>query len=219
MKENRHYSDSHFFILCRILFFSLNFFLISISANAHSSLPEGLDFKTRKALPRWLEIEPFVGEYLGNRLDNSFVTGGRVGVRVSDAVSLGVELDYSRIQFDPASSFGSSVKNKNEYLGLGYFSYTLPILQRAGKAIQEADLFTTIGIGGMRINQQNRVVGMIGGGLKLYTSLPWLAVRFDVNTYLYSLPMPNGSKFADDWAFNVGPSFLFLPKKNSEKNE
>jgi hypothetical protein len=176
-------------------------------------MPAGLDFKTRKAQRRLIEFEPFVGEYLGNILNNSFVTGARLGVRITEAITIGAEFNYSRVQFDPNSSFGRSVTTRNEFISDAFFSYAFPVLQRSGKTIQELDLFLTVGIGDIHINGKDRFVGFVGGGTKMFFKPGWLALRVDFNTYMYSLPRQNDSKFADDWSFTVGPSFLFLPKK------
>ncbi len=178
--------------------------------------PCGLDFKTRQSKRRLLELEPFFGEYLGNHLHNSWVGGLRLGFRITEAITIGTEFNYSQAQYDPNSNFGRSVKTRNEFINDVYFSYAFPLLQRSGKTIQELDLYTSLGIGNLRINDKNRVVGLVGGGLKMFFK-PWLALRFDVNTYMYSLPRATDSKFADDWTFSLGPSFLFLPQKHKEK--
>jgi len=177
-------------------------------------IPAGLDFKTRKAGRRLVEFEPFIGEYLGNILNNSFLTGARLDFRVTNAISIGTEFNYSRAQFDPNSNFGRSVTTRNEYISDVFFAYAIPLLQRSGKNLQELDLFTTVGIGDLHINGKDCFVGLLGGGLKVYFKPAWLALRFDVNTYLYSLPRLTDSKFADDWTFTVGPSFLFVPKSS-----
>jgi hypothetical protein len=181
---------------------------------ASDCIPAGLDFKTRKAQRRLVEFEPFIGEYLGNILNNSFVVGGRLDFRITEAISIGTEFNYSRAEFDPNSNFGRSVTTRNEYITDVFFAYAIPLIQRSGKRIQELDLFTTVGIGDLHINGKDCFVGLLGGGLKVFFKPSWLALRFDVNTYLYSLPRLTDSKFADDWSFTVGPSFLFVPKKH-----
>lgn len=184
------------------------------SLEKNAEIPPGLDFKTRRAQRRLIEFEPFGGEYLGNYLNNSFVVGARLAFRITEAISIGAEFNYSNAQFDPTGSFGRSVTTRKEFITDAFFVYAIPILQRAGKkGIQEADLFTTVGIGDIHINGKDRVVGVLGGGLKLFFKPSWLALRFDINTYMYSLPRLNDSKFADDWSFTLGPSFLFVPKK------
>lgn len=208
------------------LFFWGSFFLIQIfwvlpvfakgetlpACQPEECMPAGLDFKTRQATRRLIEFEPFFGEYLGNVLNNSYVGGARLAFRFAEAMSVGVEFNYSNVQFDPNSNFGRSVRTRNEFITDAFFTYAFPILQRSGKTIEECDLFTTVGIGNIHINGKNRVAGLLGGGLKVYFKQKWLALRFDVNTYMYSLPRQTDSKFADDWSFTLGPSFLFLPR-------
>ncbi len=201
------------FVLIPSIFLS-SIVLSSEEVKNNLEIPPGLDFKTRKATRRLIEFEPFGGEYLGNLTEYSFIVGGRLGFRVTEAITVGAEFNYSRINYDPTSDFGRSVTAHNEYIVDAYMNYAFPILQRAGKTIQEADLFVTLGIGDVHINAKNRLAGLIGGGIKVFFSNPeWLALRFDVNTYLYSIPTLNSSQFGDDWTFSVGPSFLFMPKK------
>jgi len=121
-------------------------------------MPEGLDFKTRQAQRRLIEFEPFFGEYLGNIPSNSFVTGGRLAFRFAQAMSIGMEVNYSRLQFDPTSLLGRSVTTRNEIFSDVFFTYAFPVLQRSGKTIQEADLYTTLGLGDMHINGKNRIM-------------------------------------------------------------
>ena len=175
----------------------------------------GLTFKDRNAGPRWLEVEPFFGEYLGNHLNNSFMTGAQVGVRVTNPLTVGAEFNYARVSYDAGSDFAlSGVKTRNQYMAFGFATYSFPLLQRTGKTIQELDLFVTLGLGYMNINTQSEVMGVIGGGLRTYFK-PWLALRFDVNTYMYNMPTYKGGTFADDWTFTAGPAFYFLPKKQN----
>lgn len=173
----------------------------------------GLSFQDRDAGPRWLEVEPFIGEYLGNHLNNTYMLGGQLGVRISNPLTLGVEFNFSRVNYDNGSDFGlSNPTTRNQYMAFGFATYSFPLLQRSGKTIQELDLFVTLGLGYMNINAQSEVMGVIGGGLRTYFK-PWLALRFDVNTYMYNLPTYNGGAFSDDWTFTAGPAFYFMPKK------
>ena len=66
----------------------------------------------------------------------------------------------------------------------------------------------------MHINGKNRVMGLIGGGFKIFFKKKWLALRFDVNTYMYSASPHFRFKIRRRLVpFTLGPSFLFLPKK------
>lgn len=179
-------------------------------------IPCGLNFKKRGARPRWLEVQPFVGEYLGDSFNNSWAAGGRVGVRVTDAITVGAEVVYSKMSYDNTSAYGATVQNRNIFITDAYGIYSFPILQRAGKSLQEMDLFTTLGLGNIRVNNTNNLVGLVGGGLRMYFKPNWLGLRIDVNTYMYGLNTPTGTKFVDDWVFTAGPDFFFFPKKLKE---
>lgn len=183
------------------------------SSACSEQIPCGLDFKTRFAKSRWLEIEPYIGEYLGNRFNNSWAAGGRFGIRVTDALTVGADLTYSYLQYSPTSAFGVTVKDRNVLITDAYATYSFLLLQRAGKSLQELDLFTTLGIGNIRVNSKNNLNGLVGGGLRMYFKPGWLALRFDVNTYMYVLSTASGKKFNDDWVFTAGPSFFLFPKK------
>ncbi len=198
-------------------------FISSASAQAESQpsactqeVPCGLDFKKRGAQPRWLELQPFGGEYLGNRFNNSWAAGGRFGIRVTGALTVGAEFIYSQMNYDHTSAFGAMVKSRNIFITDAYALYSFPILQRAGKNLQEMDLFTTLGLGNIRVNDTNNLVGLVGGGLRMFFKPQWLGLRIDVNTYMYGLKTASGTKFTDDWIFTAGPDFFFFPKKLKE---
>lgn len=182
-------------------------------SSCSNEMPCGLGFDTRFAKSRWLEVEPYVGEYLGNRFNNSWAAGGRFGIRVTDAMTVGAEFTYSHLEYSPTSSFGVTVRDRNVLITNAYASYAFPLLQRAGKSLQELDLFTTLGIGNIRVNSKNNLNGLVGGGLRMYFKPGWFAIRFDVNTYMYMLDTAAGKKFNDDWIFTAGPDFFFFLKK------
>lgn len=173
------------------------------------SVSSELDFETRKAKFYRFELEPFGGEYLGNYLNNSWLVGARFGYRFNDNISFGAEFSYSRIQYDASSSFGAIAHNRNEYITDAFISLAFPMLQRTGRVISELDVFTTFGVGDLHINGGDNFVGLIGGGMRMYFKPKWIALKIDVNTYMYELPTRSGSSFSDDWTFTVGPSFLF----------
>lgn len=201
------------FILALFLLAPFSTFLNAEEKHPESSseiIPSALDFKTRKNAPRLIEFTPFGGTYRGSYLNYSFVTGGRLAFRVSDRFQVGVLFNYSRIQYDPQSNFAESgIRTRNEYISNAFMTYNIAALERPFKKIKEIDLFATVGIGDLNINNKNRVAGLIGVGMKSFTSIPWLAIRFEVNSYLYSFPRFNHSKFAGDFTSTVGPSFLF----------
>ena len=186
-------------------------FSASLHAEEQSTpVPAGLDFETRHAKVYRFELEPFGGEYLGDDLNNSWIAGVRFGYRFNKNITLGATFGYSHINYDPNSSFGVIAHNKNEYISNGFVSFAVPMLQRTGKKISELDLFTSLGMGNLRINASNNMMGLIGGGIRMYFKPARVALRIDVNTYMYELPTSTGNSFNDDWTFTVGPSFFFF---------
>ncbi|MFA5812884.1 MAG: hypothetical protein WC956_11245, partial [bacterium] len=90
---------------------------------------------------------------------------------------------------------------------------------RSGNSIIECDLFLTLGGGTMQINRSWKYLIEIGGGMKVYMPIPWLAVRFDVASYLHPTPKPTGNSFNADLAINAGVSFLLPVHKVSDDNK
>lgn len=184
------------------------------NSSSDEEVPAGLDFKTRKNVRRLIEFNPFGGSYVGSYLNSSYVFGGRLAFRVTERFAIGGEFNYSNLRYDLNSNFAQSgVRTRNEYIADIFGMYNIPVLERPFKKIQEVDLFTTIGLGDLNINKKNRIVGVVGGGIRLFTSVPWFALKVDVNTYIYSLPRLNNSKIASDWTSTLGPSFLFVPRQ------
>jgi hypothetical protein len=75
------------------------------------------------------------------------------------------------------------------------------------------DLFATIGGGSIQINDIWKYLIVVGGGIRVYTPIPWLAIRFDINSYMHPTPGPGGSGFNADMVMNLGMSFMIPPRK------
>jgi len=190
----------------------------SAESQPAAEIPPGLDFKTRVAQRRLLEVNPFGGNYLGNRLENAYMGGLRLNFRVTDRFSVGTEFAYSHIEYDPSSDFGQIVHTRNQFISDVFGTFSMPFLQRRGKIIEEGDFYITLGLGNMHINGVDRIMGVVGTGTQIYFRKKWLSLKLDTRTYMYSIPRKSGSKYEDDWAFTFGPAFLFLPRphKSSE---
>ncbi len=206
-----------------VLFFLSLFLLFAIgttlkaeekkSSSSSEEVPAGLDFTRRKNVPRLVEFTPYGGDYLGSYLNNSFVVGGSLAFRVTDRFQIGAEFNWSRIQYDLSSNFAQQgINTRNEYIGDIFMTYNIAAIERPFKKIQEIDFFTTLGIGDLNINSKNRIVGVVGGGIRIFTGVPWFALRFDTKSYIYSFPRFNNSKIAGDSTTTLGFSFLFLPR-------
>lgn len=214
----------YFILLSSFIFSSASAFAAKSSESKPAEsqpadeIPPGLDFKTRKAQRRLLEVNPFGGNYLGNRLENAYIGGMRLNFRVTDRFSVGTEFAYSHIEYDPTSDFGQIVTTRNQFITDVFGTFSMPFLQRRGKIIEEGDFYLTLGLGNMRINGDNRIMGVVGTGTQIFFRKKWLSLKLDTRTYMYSIPRKSGSKYEDDWSFTFGPAFLFLPRphKTSE---
>ena len=180
---------------------------------SESTIPEDLDVDERDAEMSRLEITPYVGTYLGDTLQNSFLLGGVMDARISPYISLGGEFGWTRIAFDHDGTFGSGVTNRNLYLFEGVLTFNIPAAFLSRGSVVETDFFTTIGGGITRVNSTTRGNGFIGGGMKIYSPADWFGVRIEVRNYFSSLKLPDGrTDFTSDWTVTVGPTFMIPPR-------
>jgi hypothetical protein len=54
------------------------------------------------------------------------------------------------------------------------------------------------------------VTFLIGGGLKMYTGIPWFAVRIGIRDYFYKLNVGGDTKIVDDLVMMIGVSILLF---------
>jgi outer membrane beta-barrel protein len=164
------------------------------------------------------ELGFFGGGYLGDETHNSWVVGGRYFLHLNNTFALGASYSYTPVITDWSSTFGQSLRTKQQHLIDGEVMISNDAAFRAGNTIVELDLYFTLGLGVIRINQQNMPMGIIGGGAKFYTGYPWLTVRFDVNSYIHPTPNPNGDTLNSDMSILAGVSFLFPQRKPPEED-
>lgn len=184
------------------------------SALEEGEIPAELDFDRRGAAVTRFEIPLLGGEYFGDKMDHSFIVGSGLYVHLTDALSLGADFGYSRVNYDPKGEFGSAVTDNNLYLTGGTFKIALPGAYRSGKKIREVDFYTLIGGGAIRISNSFRGAGTIGGGMKIYTGAPWFSFITEVREYFFTVPTASGSAFETDMVLLLGPSFLIPPWVN-----
>lgn len=174
-----------------------------------------LDRRFRYSKRHQHEFSPFFGDYLGDEWLNNWDTGGRYFFHLNNAIAFGAEYMYSPIRVDSTSVFGESLTTKNTHTLDAQVIFSNEAAFRVGKSILECDLMLTVGGGSMMINDMWRWLAVVGGGIKLYTSIPWFAVRFDVNSYIHPTPKPGGDPINADMVINLGASFLF-PQRTPE---
>lgn len=96
--------------------------------------------------------------------------------------------------------------------GAPIFYWNIPALLGATKEKPEgsqAQVYTSFGVGYLRIGDEQTPYGIFGGGLLWQSGLKWLGVRFDLKGMFYMLDNVGGSSFNSDLALSIGPSFYF----------
>lgn len=176
-----------------------------------------MDRRYRLSKRHQSEISLFGGDYLGDEWLNNWDVGARYFFHLNNAIALGAEYMYNPIRADDSSVFGQSLKTGFAQTVTAQLMYSNDAAFRTSvKSILECDLLLTVGVGAMEINRIWEWAAVVGGGLKIYTPVPWFAVRFDVNGYLHPTPKPTGDAFNADLVMNLGFSFLFPQRPPDE---
>lgn len=174
-----------------------------------NAIPPILDPEYRHRKKGQFEFAPYGGSYLGNTLDQTWVVGERIYYHFNNTYALGQNFAYTRLYPDRSSIFGKNMDNNNLYLFDVEMMFSNDAALRVGSSLVEMDFFGTLGVGPMKINSSWEPTGLIGGGIKIYPGISWLAVRIDVNSYLHYTPQPGPDRFDADVLFLVGLSFVF----------
>ena len=167
---------------------------------------EGYDWRKFQS-----EFGVFGGDFLGDEWYNNWDVGGRYYFNINKMFAFGAEYQYNPIRADSSGDFGKSLRTDNSHTLFGAISIANDAAFKAGKSIIDCDLFLTVGAGSMQINRDWEWLAVIGGGIKVYTPMRWMAVRFDVNSYMHPTPKPGGNSFNADMALNLGFSFFVQP--------
>jgi hypothetical protein len=194
-----------------IILFLLVLLPSSLAAQSEE-IPDALDFDRRKAHSMRLELSPYGGDFLGTKLNHSFVVGANFQVHITETLGIAGDFGWSKAEPDRTSPFGASVTNDNVYMMDGSFVVTMPAAFRSRKSLVEADLFTTLGAGVVRSNGSNHVGGFVGGGMTIRPNIKWFAFRAEVRNYFASVDNPAGSNFEYIVNFRLGPTFLLPPE-------
>lgn len=172
-------------------------------AGRGDSIPAVLQPEYRHRKVHQAEIVAFGGSYLGRTVDSTFLVGGKAYFHISRMFALGASYGFS----SPSVGFAEP----ETHLVNAELTISNDVAMRFGDSVVEADLYLTVGAGALRINGQWEAMGVLGGGLKIYTGLSWLAVRIDVNTYMHRRPLPGSAGFDADIALTPGLAFFFPP--------
>lgn len=186
--------------------------LLAPALHADEELKEYLKEGARFPKRHQHEFNVNGGAFLGDQSQSSWVVGGNYHFLINETWGVGAAYAYSPIRVDSNSSFGQSLRSKEQHFMDAELLISNDAAFRAGKHIIECDFYLTLGAGAVWINKEFEPMGVIGGGLRVYMPWTWLAVRVDVNNYLHYTPIATGDAFSADISMVAGVSFLF-PKR------
>ncbi len=176
---------------------------------ALAAVPPDLDPTYRHQKRLQVEASAYVGTYLGATLRKSWLIGARAQLHLSDWLSFGGSYGFSRHAVNLLGSAGDVLREHQAHYLDGELSLSTDVALRMGRRVIQLDLYTTLGLGARELDGGWGLLGVIAGGVRFYTGLPWLAVRIDVYNYLHRLELASGGQVDVDVSFQLGVSFLF----------
>lgn len=174
-----------------------------------NAVPPILDPNYRHRKKHQFEFAPYGGAYLGNAIGQTWLIGTKVSYWLNNTVALGANYSYSRLLTNRGSPFGSILTDSNMQAINGQIVLTNDAALRVGDKLLELDFYMTLGMGSMYLNKTWELMGEIGGGVKFYTGIPWLAFRIDVDNYVHNVSQPGRDVIDFDFIISGGVSFLF----------
>jgi hypothetical protein len=167
-----------------------------------------LDPANRSLQGNQVAIDVMAGSMHGRALGQTFIAGARLTYYPIRQLGIGAAYGYSL-------GIGGldTVHRTNVHFVHGQLELPLVSALRMGKhKIVAMDLFGEAGAGALHIAQRWQAMGVIGGGVRIYPGVRWLAVRIDAITYLHDTRRETGKAFDTDVAFTLGLSFLLPPR-------
>lgn len=161
------------------------------------------------------EIAPYGGSYLGSTIGQTWLAGARGMYHLNNTWSFGAMYGYSNLLTNQTSPFGQVMTNNAQQTITVIASVSNDAAFRAGNKQFQMDFYLTFGAGTTKLNGAWEPVGQIGGGVKFYTGLPWLAFRIDVDNFAHFTNLAGSSQFDFDVCFLGGVSFLFPSKPSA----
>lgn len=184
--------------------------------------PEVLDYAARNAQPTRNEIYVYGGDYFGDSFESSLMFGGEYMYHFTQHFGLGLDFGYTKSDYKENVYYSAPgfFKNDNMYIMDATAMISFPAAYRVGKHIIETDLYMLFGGGTANINSSYEPHGFIGGGMKIYTGKPWLAIRVDLKETFHTTNKPGGdNEFDQDLILVAGLSFQIPPKIAAKKQD
>jgi len=170
--------------------------------------PSILEPADRRLRGNQVALDASGGSITGRAIGQSFVVGARVTYFPIRQIGIGAAYGYSRGIGGLESVRGRSVHLVNGQLELPMIS----ALRMGRRKLVEMDLFGEVGAGAIDIAGRWQAMGVIGGGVRFYPRVRWLAIRIDAVTFLHETRRNPGKAFDTDVAFTLGLSLL-LPER------
>ncbi|MFH1830549.1 MAG: hypothetical protein ABH871_07225 [Pseudomonadota bacterium] len=153
------------------------------------------------------------GDYLGENWKNTYYVGGQYLFHLNQMFAFGGQYKYSPIVVDKNTPFYASLRTDAVHIATALCQLSTPAAWRIGKKMYNMDFYFTLGAGAMQINQQWEATGVIGGGVRMYFPVPWIAFRLDIDSYIHMTPLGNRNDLSGDVSMGGGVSFLFPNRK------
>ncbi len=179
---------------------------------APEKIPNILNPDFRHPKRHQVELVAFGGTYLGASIQKSWLTGARAFFHLNNMFALGASYAYQWTAVRGLHASAPDLSDRHtQFLDLEV-AISNDVAMRVGTLLIELDLYATLGAGAVRLDGDWDFLGVVGGGLKAYTGVRWLAVRVDVNNYLHRVRKPGGDSVDMDISFSLGLSFLLPPR-------
>ena len=154
----------------------------------------------------------YIGDYLGDESANSWMFGGGYAYQFSDYLGASTIYTYHRIRPISNSQLANNFRSRDAHIITFAGILSNPLVLKVGKHGLSCDIFLNLGVGPGYFNAYWEPVGTVGGGLRAYIS-KWVAIRFDVNTYIHPLRSGNTERVNADMGVMGGISILFPTRR------
>jgi hypothetical protein len=174
-------------------------------------LPPCLDPELRPQKKGRFEFSPYGGSLLGANMQKTFVAGARAYGHIDNMFAVGVKYAYSRLFSSGLDRLGGAGVNPNVHIIDAEVLISTDIAMRWGTTAVVLDLFGTLGVGALNLNDRWDPMGVVGGGIRVHVGVSWLAPRVDLECYLHPTRRPSGTVFDVDVALIAGLSIMLPP--------
>jgi len=195
------------FSLCFVLIFPR---LALAAEEEPSKIPTILDPEHRHQKTGQVELTLFGGTYLGASIKKSWISGAKGYYHINSMFAVGASYGYQWTAIDRLHASSPELEDRHTHFISGELAISNDVAMRLGSVLIELDLYLTLGAGAIQLDGDWDALGVVGGGLKAYPGISWLAIRIDVNNYLHRVRKPAGDTVDMDPSFSLGVSFLLL---------